>query len=330
MVHSVYLDAIIWLVLILHDLTTFSAFQDESDNTPESNSVQESTSSSLPAIHGSSSIASDCGSDTAYETSDLGTPTLGRDGSFEVGLEDLSLNEDLTGPIEKLVKYSMSNIDEGLFMGHTILEQLEGLPRSRGRTLHIDNVLGNDLNNGNASKSSSLAGHSGELFSEQELSKVIGHVRRLSNESIKSDVSSLRGSEMSHPGIPNSSGNGSLDIHGGTEMSSSMEILYNSEMHTSRGGAQLVLPLDQRHKMNRLLLTMQRRLVTTKTDMEDLIARLNQETAVKEYLATKVKQNFGCQFFLCCEKFDITKYFALLGHTRNASFVWHEPYKFLE
>ncbi|MQL81740.1 hypothetical protein Taro_014204, partial [Colocasia esculenta] len=51
--------------------------------------------------------------------------------------------------------------------------------------------------------------------------------------------------------------------------------------------------VDQRHKLNRILLTMQRRLVTAKTDMEDLIARLNQEIAVKEYLTTKVKDLEG-------------------------------------
>jgi hypothetical protein len=56
------------------------------------------------------------------------------------------------------------------------------------------------------------------------------------------------------------------------------------------GDAHIVLPLDQRHKMNRVLLTMQRRLVTVKTDMEDLVSRLNQEIAVKDYLTTKVCQ----------------------------------------
>lgn len=34
---------------------------------------------------------------------------------------------------------------------------------------------------------------------------------------------------------------------------------------------------------------MQRRLITVKTDMEDLISRLNHEIAVKEYLTTKIK-----------------------------------------
>ncbi|XP_070669871.1 PX domain-containing protein EREL1 isoform X2 [Malus domestica] len=236
----------------------------------------------------SSSITPDYGSDTAYETSELGTPRLGRNDSSDIGLEDLVLDEDLTSPIEKLVKYGMTNIDEGLFMGHTILEELEGLPKHKVNARHVNNVVGKDTYNGNASKSSILARNGMELFSEPERSKVFNHARKLSNESVGSDASSLRGSEMSNSGVPNSSGDGSLDHLGGAEVSSIMEMLGNTELQPSVG-TQIVLPLDPRNKLNRVLLTMQRRLVTAKTDMEDLISRLNQEIAVKDYLATKVK-----------------------------------------
>lgn len=229
---------------------------------------------------------SDYGSDTAYETSELGTPGLG---SSEIGIEDLALDEDLTSPMEKLVKYGMTNIDEGLFMGQTILEQLEGLPKNKVNARHANNVTRKDTYNGNASKTSIIARNGMELFSEEERSKVFNHARKLSNESVGSDASSLRGSELSNSGVPNSSGDGSLDLLGGAEVSSIMEMLGNTELQNS-GGSQVVLPLDQRHKLNRVLLTMQRRLVTAKTDMEDLIARLNQEMAVKDYLTTKVWQ----------------------------------------
>ncbi|CAN6583680.1 unnamed protein product [Malus baccata var. baccata] len=265
-----------------------SSFQDASQNTSDSSSLQSPSYSTLPAIVGSSSITSDYGSDTAYETSELGTPRLGRDDSSEIGIEDLVLDEDLTSPIEKLVKYGMTNIDEGLFMGQTILEQLEGLPKHKVNVGHVNNVVGKNTYNGNASKSSILACNGMELFSEPEHSKVFNHARKLSNESVGSDASSLRGSEMSNSGVPNSSGDGSLDLLGGAEVSSIMEMLGNTELQPS-GGTQLVLPLDQRNKLNRVLSTMQRRLVTAKTDMEDLISRLNQEIAVKDYLATKVK-----------------------------------------
>jgi hypothetical protein len=271
----------------------FSAFQDvnqqNSEASPSSNSTVSSTQlpphSSLPIVAGSSSMTSDYGSDTAYETSELGTPRLGRDDNSEIGLEDLTLDEDLTSPIEKLVKFGMSNIDEGLFMGQAILEQLEGLPRHKMNDRHLN--IEKDKYNGSASTASFLVGNGMELFSGPEHGKVIGHARKLSNESFGSDVSSLRGSEISNFGIPNSSGDGSLDLPGGAEGSSTMEILGNTDFQFP-GDAQVVLPLDQRHKLNRVLFTMQRRLVTAKTDMEDVIARLNQEIAVKDYLATKV------------------------------------------
>ncbi|XP_075650570.1 PX domain-containing protein EREL1 isoform X1 [Castanea sativa] len=270
--------------------------QQNSEASPASNStvssIQSIPYSSLPIVAGGSSFTSDYGSDTAYETSELGTPRLGRDDNSEIGLEDLTLDEDLTSPIEKLVKYGMSNIDEGLFMGQTILEQLEGLPRHKMNDRHLNNVIEKDKYNGNSSKASFLVGNGMELFSGPEHGKVIGHARKLSNESFGSDVSSLRGSEMSNSGIPNSSGDGSLDLPGGAEGSSRMEILGNTDFQFP-GDAQVVLPMDQRHKLNRVLFTMQRRLVTAKTDTEDLIARLNQEIAVKDYLATKVKDLEG-------------------------------------
>ncbi|CAK7353736.1 unnamed protein product [Dovyalis caffra] len=272
-----------------------SSFQDVNHQSTEASPTSDSSSSLLQmppnlssSLAASSSVASDYGSDTAYETSDLGTPRLGRDENLGIGLGDLALDEDLTSPIEKLVKYGMSNIDEGLFMGQTILEQLEGIPRHKPHGGHMNNVTGKDRYNGNASKAPFLAGNGMELFSEPEPAKVFGHVRKLSSESIGSDGSSLRGSEISNAGVLNSSGDGSLDLPGVAEVSSSTEILGNTELQFS-GDAHIVLPLDQRHKVNRVLVTMQRRLVTSKTDMEDLISRLNQEIAVKDYLTTKVK-----------------------------------------
>ncbi|XVE71201.1 hypothetical protein DITRI_Ditri10aG0131800 [Diplodiscus trichospermus] len=273
-----------------------SSFREVNECSSEANSGGNSTmssnnippSSSISHLGGSSSITSDYGSDTAYETSELGTPRLVRDDSSEIGLGDLTLDEDLTGSIEKLVKYGMSNIDEGLLMGQTILEQLEDFPRHKTHTRNINNTLGKDTYNGNGSRASFLGGNGSELFSEPEPAKMAGHARKLSTESVGSDVSSLRGSDMSNSGIPNSFVDGSPDLPGTAEVSSSMGTLGNSDSQFC-GDTQIVLPLEQRHKMNRILLTMQQRLVTAKTDMEDLIARLNQEIAVKDYLMTKVK-----------------------------------------
>lgn len=244
------------------EATARSSFQDANQQSSETNPSNSTSSllelhpnTSLSELVGSSSITSDYGSDTAYETSDLGTPTIERDNSSEVGIEDLSLDGDMSSPIEKLVKYGISNIDEGLFMGQTILEQLEGIPKHRVHSTKIN------TENGSASKSVFLS-------AENENGRV-GHGRKLSSESVGSDTSSLRGSGMSNYEILNS--------------------FSETELQFSYDGQQVVLPSDQRHKLNRVLMTMQRRLVAAKTDMEDLIARLNQEIAVKDYLTTKVK-----------------------------------------
>ncbi|KAH1110117.1 hypothetical protein AAZX31_04G064300 [Glycine max] len=273
-----------------------SSFQDasqqNSETDPDSNntvySVQSPLQSSLSLFAGSSSVASDYGSDTAYEPSDLGTPRIGRDDNSEVGTDDLTLDEDMTNPIEKLVKYGISNIDEGLFMGQTILEQLEGLPRHKANARHVNYAAEKVKNNGNVYDSSLLANNTMELFSEPGHAKVVAHVRKLSSESVGSDGSSIRGSDMSNFGIPNSSGDGSHDLPGSALVSRETDIMGHTKLK-STGDTQLVLPLDQRNKLNRILSTMQRRLGTAKTDMEDLIVRLNQEIAAKDFLATKVK-----------------------------------------
>ncbi|KAJ8534979.1 hypothetical protein K7X08_016707 [Anisodus acutangulus] len=267
-----------------------SSFLDETQHASESNpSVNSSVSSlqvhpnvSLSAIAASSSLTSEYGSDTAYEISDVGTPRLGRVNNSDFGTDDLSLDEDVTSPIDKFVKYGMSNIDEGLFMGQAILEQLGNYPRHRVHIRENNKFEENNKANGNASKSST-DGLNG-LSLERENTKAICHARKLSAESIGSDTSSQRGSELSGSAIPNFYGQGLVDIPRASETSANSEntdLLLPSDV-------QLLLPSDQRQKMNRVLATMQRRLITAKTDMEDLISRLNQEISVKDYLTTKV------------------------------------------
>lgn len=268
-----------------------SAFQNDnqapSGEYPDYNSKvsahQSPPNSSSSTVAGGLSLASDYGSDTAYEASELGTASLGRDDNSEIAIDDLALDDDLSSPIEKLVKYGLSNIDEGLFMGQTILEQLEGLQKHKAHPRYSNNVK--DGHNGNTSKTSYLDKNGLVPFAEPEPGKVIGHARKLSDESVASDVSSLRGGELSSFSHPNSVGNGSLD-HSGGEVSNAIEIHSNPELHFSRDA--LLLPKDHRHKMNRVLSTMHQRLVTARTDMEDLISRLNQEITVKDYLATMV------------------------------------------
>ncbi|CAI0416624.1 unnamed protein product [Linum tenue] len=158
-------------------------------------------------------------------------------------------------------------------MGQTILDKLERFPRHKPHTRHA-NIVGNSMYNGNAPKVQPIVGNGVEPFSEPEHGRVaLGHARKLSSDSAGSDGSSLRGSESA--GVSNS---GTADV--------SLDLARGAEVSTD---TQIIIPFDQRHKMSRVLTTMQRRLGTAKTDMEDLISRLNQERAIKDYLAKKVK-----------------------------------------
>ncbi|CAN6216189.1 unnamed protein product [Urochloa humidicola] len=139
-------------------------------------------------------------------------------------------------------------------------------------------------------RNGSVASYRG-VVSEEDHDSNPGHARKDSAESIGSDLSSLRGSELSVPGASNSLWDGPVDLPSAMDGHISqtehltgldMQLLYDVD-------AQVILPNDQKQKLSRLLITMQRRIGTAKTDMEDLIARLNQESAVKEYLTTEVK-----------------------------------------
>lgn len=207
-----------------------SSFQDGESST----SIHLNSHESIPS--GSTPFTPDYGSDTAYETSEIGTS---RDNISEAGTEDLSLDEELAGPLEKLVKHGVSNIDEGLLIGNAILDQVEGYSRN---TIQIQS---REINRG--MKGSEKIGNGGDYVSEKEHGKLVAISEKMEN--------------------------GSGEI--------------NRDMKGS--DVNLVLPLGQQQKMNRVLVSMQRRLGTAKTDMEDLISRLNQEIAVKDYLTTKVK-----------------------------------------
>ncbi|XP_071702114.1 PX domain-containing protein EREL1-like [Rutidosis leptorrhynchoides] len=221
-----------------------SAFQDENAQIGQGS---RSVSNADSMASGSSPLTPDYGSDTAYETSEIGTSSVGRDNVSEAGTEDLSLDEDLTSPLEKLVKRGMSNIDEGLLMGNAILEQVERYPKHTMHAREINQVMRSGDKNGNG--------------------KLSGTHEKVLNGSLGMETSSLRKSV-------------SLDM----EISGSV-----GDEDGSSSDVNLVLPLGHQQKVNRVLISMQRRLGTAKTDMEDLISRLNQEIAVKDYLTTKVK-----------------------------------------
>ncbi|CAD5319470.1 unnamed protein product [Arabidopsis thaliana] len=230
------------------EATARSACQVVDQNASDSNDDGNSTSlSSLvhPNSGGSSLLSSDYGSDTAYETSELGSASLGQDDVSETDTGDLTLDEDLTNPTEKLVKFSMSNIDEGLSMSQTIIEQLEDFPKHRVHLGYANDITETNSYNGKASKGVFRANNDLRRRSESETSHSVMHDRKLSLES--ADGVSLLAGETSTSSILSSIVDSQLDV--------------NHDISVGN----LEIP-----------------------DMEDLIARLNQETAVKEYLNRKV------------------------------------------
>lgn len=233
-----------------------SSFYDSNQHSLDANS---SAGVIVPSyrLQSNTSIASDYSINSDYETSELGTPKHGRDNNYSELSQE---NEAKTPDQEKLFwrsKHSSVN--------NSVLDKDEATHNSSKVSFHhVDEM---------------------EPPSEPGNHRQGNHLRRLSNESVGSDVSSTRASEISKQ---YSLGDNSLDLPEGAESSRTLDIVAESDLQFPRD-VLVALPSDQRNKMNRVLTTMRRRLAAAKTDMEDLIARLNQELAVRQYLTTKVK-----------------------------------------
>ncbi|XP_028766394.1 PX domain-containing protein EREX-like [Neltuma alba] len=191
----------------------------------------------------SASVASDSGNDTSYEASELGTPRHGKDGYSDLSMDNSILEHDSINLARTTVARAESNkefIDED-----TSKFSLDNMPPD---TSAIDKVT-------EKTADMQVLRLDGTEFIPKIQDKMDGHVKRLSTDSIGSDLSSIRNSEASNL---------------------SMDLL-------------VTLPSDGRQKLNRILVTLQQRLTTAKTDVEDLLARLNQEMTARQFLITKVK-----------------------------------------
>lgn len=179
---------------------------------------------------------------------------------------------------------SMENSKFGIFNRNFIQSSLERLSRHKMPGRSYASSTDRDRVSENNSDAKPLRMDGTEFFSEIEDGNRDGHVRRLSTESFGSDSSSMRVNETSNLGVANLFGDGSLDLAKGSEAPNAF---VKSDLRLS-GDLVVALPSEERHKLNRVLTTLQQRLATAKTDVEDLIARLNQEVAVRQFLTTKV------------------------------------------
>ncbi|GAV75448.1 hypothetical protein CFOL_v3_18927 [Cephalotus follicularis] len=239
------------------------------------------TSSDASLIAGSSSIASDHGIDSSDEISELGTPRREANNYADLSMEKSILERSLTDPVETTVKY-------GIFNKNFILDNLEKFSLHKTFTKGGSSSLGRDELTHSTTKHKSLHGDESEFLPQVEYLNLDGHVRRLSTDSVGSDLSSVRASEISNFVGGNSFEDSFLDQPDRAGASMTIDALASSDFQFPRHSL-VALPSEERQKLNRVLNTVQRRLATAKTDMEDLIARFNQEVAVRQYLTTKVK-----------------------------------------
>ncbi|KAG2729348.1 hypothetical protein I3760_01G246100 [Carya illinoinensis] len=269
-----------------------SSFYDENQQTPD---VNFSTSGVVPlslfhsnsdvsALAGSSFIVSDHGDDTPYEISEVGTPTIENSSRADLGLESSISEQDLIDPVDGTVKY-------GMFNRKFIQDSLQRFSRRRRQMGNEGNNIGRNEVYEITSNAKTLRMDGTEFFSELGDCKLDGHVRRLSTESVGSDLSSARAGEILNIGAANLFGD-YLHPSEGPEAPRNMDSFVNQDSQLPRH-LLVALPSDERHKLNRVLVTMHRRLATAKADLEDLIARLNQEVAVRQFLTTKVKDLEG-------------------------------------
>ncbi|KAK6912238.1 hypothetical protein RJ641_024331 [Dillenia turbinata] len=230
----------------------------------------------------SSAIASDSEIGTPNEDSEIGTPRWGSD----LVSENLTSEQGFS-PQETSLKYGISANANSLLSGDFSLQRFERFFRRKLRSKIDNDVIDRENPSEDMPKDAVHFGVGSRLASEMESQKLTGHARRLSADSVASDVSSMKASEISNFGDVNSFAD-PIETAGGTEASRSMDAVDGSGLQFP-GHLVVALPSDERQRIGRVLTTVQRRLVTAKTDMEDLLSRLNQELAVKQYLTMKVK-----------------------------------------
>ncbi|CAH8260646.1 unnamed protein product [Arabidopsis lyrata] len=215
------------------------------------------TSSDVP---GSSSVTVDHTNDSADETSDAST-VKHDDASLKNLVSRNSTSVDNVTDWHELIS------EYGLLDKSSFQEKVERLSSTNGAAA-TGTVTGEGISSGVGIQS--LDG-SDRKFQEKTI------------ESNKTHVSDFEASTHREPDLVNQ---GSLDIHG--EAHGNIYGAVGGYTETQKDLA-IVFQSEERHKLKRVIDTLKQRLETAKADTEDLISRLNQELAVRQFLSTKVR-----------------------------------------
>lgn len=235
-----------------------SAFHECYDNGTDSNSAfsmgqSDLTRSASSLVAGTSSFVSDSGNDSTYGTPELGTPRHGSNIHSEIGTDKAKVDQDLTNP-------ARSSCQDSYSRNEVVSSPQEYVQGGQEKSYKDDNIL--------RSKDTSVSCSGGEITVSCGSESIMfdRNVRRLSQESLENDIMS----------------SGRLEL---PESIDDLSAISDLQLHHNLS---MALPTDEQQKINRVFMTMQLRLATARTDIEDLIARLNQELAVRQYLSTKV------------------------------------------
>ncbi|XP_010545759.1 PREDICTED: uncharacterized protein LOC104818021 [Tarenaya hassleriana] len=221
------------------------------------------SSSDASLIPGSSSVASDHVNDTADEASDLGTPNRGKD-SHKDHISNNSLSGDnVTDWHELIKKYGL--LDKNPFQGN--IERLS--------SFKMDRVSETGIANGEDSSS------------VVKCQRLDGNVMGIPTEATESNSTLARDGGPSNPGVSDSVS--SLDLHDRADEDLHEHDAVEHADFKSRKDLAIAFHSEERQRLNRVIDTLKQRLESAKSDMEDLIARLNQEDAVRQFMSMKIK-----------------------------------------
>lgn len=224
-----------------------------------------------------SSVASYYADDNVHEDSDIGTPRRGGSAVSELSREDSASDIDLSSVAEMNGSFAIPNGTRRLSK-----ESPEIMHISSHDKLHKGDDDAAKKNNAFEGRAAHSYEDGQNILSEEEDYKAASHVTGLSVDTASSEVNLSKGSKLSNWGTSRAYDEDGLDFFEGNENRTDDNLKFSNNLV-------MALPSEQRQKLSRVLVTLQRRLAIAKADMEDLVARLNQELAVRQYLTTKVK-----------------------------------------
>ncbi|XP_057772809.1 PX domain-containing protein EREL2-like isoform X2 [Salvia miltiorrhiza] len=242
-----------------------------------------SSQNDISVAPGTSAWASNSGSGSTSETSESRSDLYVKDNYSESDEGNPVLENNSVSPVEATVNEAFSeNNNATLSKEFGEGKEEKNVHKPFNGRINLDKI--------HTCLSSTLSHHhdSVENRPDQENLATVSHPKGLSREIPQGCTTSAAANENSTSWDVHQDNGKSSKFSGSVETSAAIDTLDISDMQV-KPDTLVVLPLDEQQKVSRLLTNMQQRLVTSKTDIDDLIARLNQEVAVRLYLTTKVK-----------------------------------------